>query len=218
VDWFVLECQLAFRSSCRTDCARRRTSHDATTALAARSSRIPFSRRRRSASSSHSRINFVIAIASPNAERCTQPAQLGDAGVERIAFAADEVSRYKRNVRLQVVSHGNSTRDFVRRHVVVPKCFPGFVYALGSAGELLAQVLLVISPCFLIPSRHNDHRLEISRARMFSPIDNPQEVLPHALTSPCCAYLIIVEPRSEFQPDLAPTFAFSCKSGGSVLA
>ncbi len=66
----------------------------------------------------HSRIDFVIAIASPNAERRTQPAQLGDAGVERIAFAADEVSRHKRNVRLQVVSHGNSARDFVRRHVV----------------------------------------------------------------------------------------------------
>ena len=49
----------------------------------------------------HSRINFVIAIASPDAERRAQPAQLGDAGVERIAFARDEISRHHGNIGMQ---------------------------------------------------------------------------------------------------------------------
>jgi len=43
----------------------------------------------------HSRINFVIAIASPNAQRRAQSAQLGNADVQRIAFARNEVSRNK---------------------------------------------------------------------------------------------------------------------------
>ena len=37
----------------------------------------------------HSRINFVVAIASPDAERSAQAAQLGDTNVQRIAFARE---------------------------------------------------------------------------------------------------------------------------------
>src|SRR5258708_2529456 len=40
-------------------------------------------------------IDFVVAIASPDAERGAQTAQLGDAGFQGIAYAADEVSCYE---------------------------------------------------------------------------------------------------------------------------
>src|SRR6202167_2047355 len=66
----------------------------------------------------HTRINFVIAIASPNAQRSAQPAQLGKANVQRIAFACNEVSCNERNVRLQRVRHVHSASNFERRHVV----------------------------------------------------------------------------------------------------
>src|ERR1019366_167107 len=39
-------------------------------------------------------------------------------GVQRIAFARDKVARDERNVRLQIVRHGDGARDFMRRHVV----------------------------------------------------------------------------------------------------
>ena len=60
----------------------------------------------------------MIAVASPDAQRSAQPAQLGDADVQRIAYARDKVSRDKRNVRLQIVRHVHCARNFVRRHVV----------------------------------------------------------------------------------------------------
>src|SRR6266851_551638 len=66
----------------------------------------------------HSRINFVVAIASPNAQRSAQPAQLGNAGVQRIAFARNKVSRNKRNIGLQLVSHVNRASNLARPHVV----------------------------------------------------------------------------------------------------
>src|SRR6266403_3395122 len=49
----------------------------------------------------NSRINFVVAIASPDAERGAQAAQLSDAGFQGIAFAADEVSRDERDVWME---------------------------------------------------------------------------------------------------------------------
>src|SRR5437660_4775145 len=66
----------------------------------------------------HSSINFVVAIASPNAQRSAQPAQLGNADVQRIAFTRNKVSRNKRNIGLKLVSHVDSARNLARRHVV----------------------------------------------------------------------------------------------------
>ena len=41
-----------------------------------------------------------------------------DAGVQRIAFARNEISRNKRDLGMKVVHHGHSPRDFSRGHVV----------------------------------------------------------------------------------------------------
>src|SRR5882757_2764486 len=48
----------------------------------------------------YSGVDFVVAVASPDTERSPQSAQFVNAGLKRIAFAADEVSGDDSHVRI----------------------------------------------------------------------------------------------------------------------
>lgn len=62
-------------------------------------------------------VNFVIAVAAPNAERGAKPAHFINAIGDRVAGACDEVAGCESEVRAQIVGHIDGATDLQARHV-----------------------------------------------------------------------------------------------------